>query len=1083
LTFSVLNPNQDILGKKVLEASAGSGKTFAIEHIVVRLLLNDNPISIDQILVVTFTNAATKELKFRIRSNIEKAIRYLKGMDNENNHFEYLNSYVGNFNACSKLQDALDLFEISQIFTIHGFCFRILKEFAIDSDVIIDLKQNDHVQELMKDTITDYLKYKINPNDFSSEQIEVLLNDCRGLDNFCLKLIDSIDDVFEVDDNNRFISLYNKFNSKLKELDKIDEKSAIEIFEQVAKDYKKKTNIKKSSYVDQVKCLVSIVHEENCSIDQFKFLLKTKFSLFDFLDEGNKKVKSQSAVLHLFYQKVKEILYPIIKQALDPKILFFTITKEISKEINDMLDEKEILSFDRILLKTAKAITNQKLKEKIQNRYKAAIIDEFQDTDDIQFEIFENLFLNNTSIDAFYLIGDPKQSIYSFRKANLYTYIKATERIGNINYLDTNYRSTKALVDALNELFSENFSKNWLKLPQINKSLNYSPVKTGKAADFKFSDELAAIHFFIAEDECKTKKWPSASIEEKYFSFITKEIIKLKNQHGFADNGFAVLVKDRYQAERLKNYFEKYYINSSTARASSLKDSHALNSLIDFFSAVLNPQDINLIKIACKGPFILFDDQRIIDLETDIDIFNQFNQLKKDLQKGLGFFFSQFFISQWNGFTVLENIASKKDVSFYHDVIEIIEKMLSEENLTINKISSYFNGLLKLPEDDERLKSNQNHGLGVNILTTFMSKGLEYEIVFALGLASRTYQSSDFANHIETDAEKMRQFYVALTRAKYRVYVPLALDIKESSIKEGQFSCTEYFFNHILGSANIIKKQDILDKLNFLQEKGHVSYEFIQKASIEKVLKQENEVILQPPKILQKNYLSSSIFSFSSLKCEEEKQPFNKKNSLNLPAGANIGIVFHDILEKIILSADYENKNIKKIIKGSLEFTEFETYEESFSKIIFKAFQIPLIEEDSFCLKDVPVRNVKPEIEFMFSFPENYIKGFIDLVFEYRGKYYIIDWKSNYLGETSHDYKTINLEAQMQKHDYFLQAAIYTKSLERYLKIKNIDFDKHFGGVFYIFLRGFLFEEKCGIYHFFPDFNLLNNLDQKKLIC
>nr|NGX30145.1 RecBCD enzyme subunit RecB [Candidatus Anoxychlamydiales bacterium] len=138
-----------------------------------------------------------------------------------------------------------------------------------------------------------------------------------------------------------------------------------------------------------------------------------------------------------------------------------------------------------------------------------------------------------------------------------------------------------------------------------------------------------------------------------------------------------------------------------------------------------------------------------------------------------------------------------------------------------------------------------------------------------------------------------------------------------------------------------------------------------------------------------------------------------------------------------------------------------------------------------FCLKDVEFNNFHPEVEFLFSWKKDYMKGFIDLVFEHQSKYYIIDWKSNYLSDFSKDYDTKNIEKEMSLHNYYLQAAIYTKSLKQHLKILNKDFEKVFGGVFYIFLRGQAnsHESKTnnyGSYHFYPDLKVLDQMHNQK---
>jgi len=1073
-TFDILENKTNIFGQKALEASAGTGKTFSIEHLVLRLLLEKNELSIDQILVVTFTKAATKELKFRIRANIEKALQFLKfRKTEEKNIFNYLLSYHNCKKSISKLQDALDLFETAQIFTIHSFCYKTLKEFAIEADVNIDLKADENnFQNFIRDKIYDFFKYYINTNEYSLEQINVIINHHRSIENLCSKIIQSLDKKIIDKKYENFSKQHQKLISKIRLFEKVDLDESLNLFNKISSDYKK-ARFKEDNFFDQIKHLVTIINSEKCTFEDFEKLLKNKLSICEFLSDNNKKAKSKSAILPIFFHKVKQDIYPIILEVLDPKIIFQRLLNDIKNYLNEILQKEDILTFDGILYTMKEAIKSEFLKKRLQNKYRAVIIDEFQDTDHIQFEIFETLFLSNSNIISFYLIGDPKQSIYSFRKADLYTYIKATKKINDINYLDTNYRSSKSLINSLNALFSEDFSKDWLKLPQINDSLKYLPVKSGGKSDFNFQDDLAPIHFFIAEDVYKFKKWPSETIELKCFTFITNEILKLKNNNNFSDKNFAVLVNDRYQAKRLKDFFYKYSINAITAKSSSLKNSESLQALKDFFKAVLNPLDLNKVKIALKGPFVQFDDQKIknIDNQKQISFFNEFQHLKIQLEKGLPCFFSSFFSSSWDGKTILENIASKKNINFYHEIISIIEIIFLQENLTVHRILSFFNQLESLDFEDERLKVNQPSNEGVNILTTFMSKGLEFDIVFALGLASRNVEMMK-DKLSEVDAEKMRQFYVAITRARFRSYLPIAIDSLEKPIEKGAFSCMDYFFAHILDSDNYLKKKELLEKLDILKEKKHITYSFIDDLKIKNFKKQKPLIFLQKPEKLHFNFTSKEIFSFSSLTkvCDSfsDNSLIEKKQNQDFPIGPKMGVIFHKIFEKIINKKGFRDDAIKKIISENIISTEFELYEKKIFLIIKRALTVPLL-KDGFCLKDVSFSKMKTEVEFLFSLKNDYIKGFIDLVFEHQDKFYIVDWKSNYLGDQALDYKTENIEMQMKLNNYFLQSGIYTEGLRRYLKVINEDFEKKFGGVFYIFLRGFLFDERCGIYHFFPN--------------
>ena len=1100
--FNIIDQNTNIFGKKLIEASAGTGKTFAIEHLFVRLLLEKNDLNIEEILVVTFTNAATKELKFRIRKNLSEAINILKAKNQDlEKTFLYLTDYIGQKDKISTLEDALDLFETSNIFTIHSFCFKALSEFAFEADVLIDIDEKDDVF-FIKDIIVDYLKFFIDSEKYLPQQIEILVSQEKDIDNLVLKIFQNLDknlisqdqDSLDLDSQSQsWPLLFDDFKKAIENFKKskaLDEVLEIGNFEKTSKNFKKIAKYRNENFYFQLKSLINTINKGDCLIDDFKFFIKNRLSVFEFLDEKNKKVKSLDYEIPKVLVDLKKNFYPIIKKATDANVLFYNLTSDIASFVDDFLETNEIFTFDKILQKMQKACKNENFSKKLKNRYKAAIIDEFQDTDPVQFDIFQTLFLKNEKILAFYLIGDPKQSIYSFRKADLYTYLEATKKIDEINYLDTNYRSTKPLIDSLNALLSKEYSKNWLKLPNIDSSLEYIPIKAGLDEEIDFQDDKAPIHFFISEGN-KVKKWPTDEMEIKNFTFIATEILRLKkNCQKFSNKSFAVLIKDRFQAQRLKSYLQKFSINSQTPRAGSLKNSSCLNAMKEFIDACIHPNNLNKVKIALLGPFVQLklQDLKNIDLQNFSKYLEKFHFLKDILnKKNLGDFFYHFFEVSFENFSILENIAKKKDINFYLDTTSLIELILAEKNLGLHNLLSFFKKLDLLDQDDEKLKNVKNFEDGVHILTTFMSKGLEYDIVFALGLASKS-KTSQHLDLQEIDAEKMRQFYVAITRAKYRVYLPLAIDLKEKPILDGEYSAMEYFLSHILDTKDTIPKKTLLEKLDVLKDKKLLSISFIDSVMSSSFQEKEENIYLSKPRELtdfSKKFESRYIYSFSSLTSTLDITIEEKKQKSVLPKGPAVGEIFHKILENIFYKKSFQNADILNIVQDLIKESELKNFEKEVFSIIDNTLSALLLGKNSFCLKDVEFNNFQPEVEFLFSWKKDYMKGFIDLVFEHQSKYYIIDWKSNYLSSFSKDYDKKNIEEEMSLHNYYLQAAIYTKSLKRHLKILNKDFEKVFGGVFYIFLRGLTNSydsevNNLGIYHFFPDLKILDQMHNQK---
>ncbi len=305
-SFDILKRKEEIFSSKLLEASAGTGKTFTIEHLVTRLLI-EKQLRLSQILTVTFTRAAARDLRVRIRSCIENGISALK--NNTEEAPDYLKAILDKEQALTSLTEALFCFDEAQIFTIHGFCARALKEFSLEGNISLGSlgNENNSNKEIIRNVIKDY---------FRSGQV---LKDL-GKENF-----DALMEIYKLN--------YSKLEKELaKEIDKKIE------FDPSATD------------------------------------------------------------------------------------LFTIVAMKCQRMLKQHLAEKEILGPDEWLKAMSEAVKNREFRHKLQSKFQAVVVDEFQDTDPEQWVIFETLFLDQEFPCPLYLVGDPKQSIYFFRQAR-YLYL------------------------------------------------------------------------------------------------------------------------------------------------------------------------------------------------------------------------------------------------------------------------------------------------------------------------------------------------------------------------------------------------------------------------------------------------------------------------------------------------------------------------------------------------------------------------------------------------------------------------------------------------------------------------------------
>jgi exodeoxyribonuclease V beta subunit len=968
--FDCLSLDCPLFGPHLLEASAGTGKTFSIEHIYVRLILES--IEVEQILAVTFTRAATRELKGRIRANIEKALEFIQMGKPA---WDYLQPHLGSKEAIRLLADALSGFDRCQIFTIHGFCYRMLKEFAFEANVgtISNPEEGPKIPKNLQDAVYDFLENGVDG--LCPEQISLLLKQFDSIDEVADRLLR----MEEVELSESFSELFSKCKAALHPWELIGSK-LLDDFHAVKKNYKAAV---KGDFEIQLNALANL--------DLFPALLKQKGTLFDFLSEENRKVKAKEPpFLNYpgFFDWARIHIAPLVKRKVFP-----VLQMEWNRVAEKILAQEEYFDPDDVLLRMRTAIAGAEFADHVRKKYAAAIIDEFQDTDAVQWDIFQKLFFEEP-LRALYLVGDPKQSIYRFRKADIYTYLKARDFLGerNLYQLDTNFRSSKSLIGALNALFE----REWLQLPKINRALPYHRVKAGAQIEANFPDEKGAIHFFLAEGE------PAPLFDEAFLPYAVHEIEKLKLKQ------VALLVKDRFQAERALDFLKKRGIPAIAKSHTPLGQTNAFRSIEELFTAILSPHDKNAAHIVMAGPFakpdLSFQESKIL-LE----------------EKGL--------------------VPFAKELVLDSDAMQIFELLFAwerKEGFSFEGLNRFLKQLKHLSAEDGGRRRMEVDEEAVQIMTLHISKGLEFDVVFALGLASRTPQSEEVE---ELDAEKKRQLYVAMTRAKKRLYVPIADSATEA--EPGSHSPMELFSRHFEGSFT--------DQVTLLSKNESITLERVQlpMSLAPPVILSQPPVLPSPP--LPRSFTPSFLSSFTTLAQTKESEvkwsePDPTQFTLQtMPRGSETGIAIHTIFERLFSSKKplwRDPAAIRALVEENLLFSPLAPWKEAIQQMVLQTVAMPLQSDGEFFTLS-EIEKFQVEMEFVFSSTPNFVKGFIDLIFYHRKKVYFIDWKTNWLEE----YGPASLQKAMQTHDYGLQAALYTEAIQKHFKAE-------FGGAYYLFLRG-----------------------------
>lgn len=1123
--MNVLDRNLNVQESYLLEASAGTGKTFSIENIVVRLLIDgDKPLLLDQILLVTFTKAATADLKKRIRQNLEKTVRILKEYETYDQIPDYVRAHIEKGEqainlAIYHLKNALFAFDEAQIFTIHSFCSKMLHDNTIQGGM--SLKSTEDGNTLLNsevlDVIRNFFRTELQEDEFSKSQVNIVLkNHKSSIENVEKALLKWMLGGLEIKKTAGFNELFEQFCNVMKGFSYEKEKIVAD-FEIQIENYKKLKN--HESGLQKVEAFAALF-EKQLTGEDFDKLIQDGLYLLEALDKKQLKVKQKPLGRELFYPnlmiQLEEKLAPLIREAASYEMIFARMLYFAQKLLANYLKEEEKFRFDDLLTQMKEALKNEHFLSTIRLRYKAAIIDEFQDTDKTQWDIFNCLF---SGVSPVYLVGDPKQSIYAFRQADIYTYLHAADTIKQEHRLtlDTNYRSVPSLTSCLNALFEKSVNPDFIELPKINQVLDFKQVKSPSSiSEYPFEDNVGSVHFFIAEAASKTAKLPIEDFEGYYFPFMLQQIQSLQKQ-GFNLSQMAILVKDQFQSKRVFDYMQKNGVALALQRLSNLSDSSVHQSLIELLTAVISPHDESALKIALGGQLIGFTSVEILQLNTPTileAILDKFIGFRKILSSfGFYKFFESFLKCIWNDKTVAESILSRENGSdIYEEFLQIAELVAQHESetkatpLDLLRFLKDFD-LLSFDLDDRLKKLKDPEVQAIKVLTIHSSKGLEFDIVFALGLINRAPMPSTFIpvelehtiileplvdehseNYInfckELDAEKLRQLYVAMTRAKYRLYVPVAFcnNSNGKEIKVPTASCIELFLAKMVpfrktNSYEAIQHLNAKDFIIFLENFPKTlkfSYSHLNEMNFDFEPIQRQSLELVPP--VEVHIHNASLYMTSFTKIAPNKlvkkgatpQDFlnEDKNRHTLPAGAKTGILLHSILESFPF-AKYRDitdpSDLASFVHPYLSGTKFEKWKVVFQEMLFNLLNCSFEgSEASFKFSDIDPSYIYREQEFIYSEPDQsrFMNGVIDFMFLHEGKYYFIDWKSNWLGDKDEDYAGEGLEKAMIESGYYLQAEIYKQAIFRFLRIvEERDFEDCFGGIFYVFLRGLSTEQ------------------------
>ena len=1166
-------------GARLIEASAGTGKTFTIAGLYLRLLLGHGaegqrhavPLTVDQILVVTFTEAATAELRDRIRARIHDArLAFARGESRDPVIKPLLEQVTDHAQAAAILLQAERQMDEAAVYTIHGFCQRMLTQNAFESGSRFNNEFVTDESHLKSQVVADYWRrhfYPLGLNLVSEvRQIwsspQALLQDIgRYLTGAPLHLsTPALQVPLEQKHQENLAQIQN-----LKDSWKQHSQDFLALISQ--SDVNKRSYTKKSlpNWLQSVELWAQSETRDYQYPDALQKFAQSVLS--EKTPSGNAPSHPVFELIDQFITQPISLKNPLMAHAIDECRRLLALAKQ----------QKQWLSFDDLLSQLSAAIDmdqEQQLVTRIRELYPVAMIDEFQDTDPLQYSIFSRVYLDSPQSGLF-MIGDPKQAIYAFRGADIFTYIKARNQVVDHYTLDTNWRSSAEMVAAVNQVFSQADS------PFIyDDDIPFHAVNASPNADQRFwnigDQKQPALTYWLPTDV--EKPLGKGEYTTKMAKATASQIqhILTASQQGLATfcsedqsqpiqaGDIAVLVRTGSEGRMVKQALAEQGIASVyLSNRDSVFLSPVAQDVQRLLQAVLTPEQDRALRACLASELFALNAQQLDALNNDenawenaVDEFKEYRKLwvARGVLPMLRSVLSKRHIAErW-----LAEECERQLTDFMHlgELLQQASVELESDHGLLRwlaqALSDAQNGLGGSDEEIQRLESERNL---VQIVTIHKSKGLEYDLVFlpfvcAYREASEAKYYDPNSDHIVLDlsanpaslqqadkerlAEDLRLIYVALTRAVYGCYIGLAPIRFGRSSKEptgvhlsamgyllqngqqgGISDLTSAVNKHTehLGCVDVAEPPELSDeKYQPLADSQQALGAKELKGSIDRFWRMTSYSGLVKQSHHHEYDASLEIGGFDIDSADEHGESEltePQKTIFTFPKGARPGTFLHSVFEEVEFTEPASSPANRDILTKLLEQEQLDPDWLDVLEVLVDTVLSTPLDGQSLCLNQKGPQDKLVEMEFLlpiqvlsssalnrvvqrhdrlsakagdlgFQTVQGMLKGFIDLVFVHQGKYYVLDWKSNHLGDQVEYYHGEALSAAMAEHRYDLQYQIYALALHRFLRSRLADYDyqRHFGGVYYLFLRGVDGQSDHGIFNAKPSEAFLNDMDK-----
>ncbi|MEX1198404.1 MAG: exodeoxyribonuclease V subunit beta [Pseudohongiellaceae bacterium] len=1194
-------------GLKLIEASAGTGKTHTIANLYLRYVLDG--LEPRQLLVVTFTNAATDELRGRIRQRLHRLLRQLRMVEAgqvagpDGDAFEqglierYSADHESREQAILRLTLAVRSMDEAAIHTIHGFCQRALTDHAFHSGQSMDVTLLTDDSALWEEALQDWWRRRITT--LERPDLDVVMAAIAGFDALCRRqralrgagerrlFPEPLPQVAGVLEQRRQLA------GELQQLAAIWEERAAELGELLltskALSRTRTNGLKKDHLPDALEALGAWWRAGDFGDLHPAFHLLCQQYLLDNVMPSAAARGGDPALEDPFLARCQAVLDTAgaVQEQLAVALLY-EAHLEAGATVEQRKRQRHVMAYSDQLTRLSGALSGENgetLAAHLRERFPVAMIDEFQDTDPLQYGIFRCIYpddllsLDNAEREpegpsgpplALIMIGDPKQAIYSFRGGDIFTYMEARRSAEQQRYtLGTNWRSTPGLIEAVNTLFR---SRDDAFL--YRDAIDFEPVAPADREHRELQrhgkPQVPLTFWQIPMNpqrsrDGRARAWSKQAGESMAAASTASRIAQLLDggsrlgEHPLQAGDIAVLVRTHGQAALVRGQLAEHGIAAVTVSRDSVFDSDEARGLLWLLRGIVHCHDRGRMRQGLGSSLLGYDHHALAAFVEQEERWLAFaTRLRElhDLWQRRGFMVA--FQHLMQVLDVGARLAGGPDPERrMTNVLQLAELIQQQSVITagMEALLAWFEQQLQDSDAEQSELRLESDSALVHIITIHASKGLQYPVVFLpfLSTTNRVEKKKDRLVHFHDEAgractdlspeppgrhlsladrerlaEDVRLLYVAVTRAEAKLYVAwgdvgsrggtarhtaLAWLLYSDRPADG---LAEDGFVAALGED----EEAFAGPLRALQEKAPDVIETVMMpepaVAAGTVREDDGAGELDVAGFSGRIDTDWRIASFSALTRDVHQIPHGGSPRtgldpiLDFPAGSRIGLYLHAVLEELDFTGDVGGQTAvlhRQLaprygldVEGHLR-TVCDWMEEAAAaplgvgdltlsgiavtrRLNELAFDFSVSAMDMAALnRDLSALAGRPMTPIAVDDFRGLVTGVIDLVFEHEGRFYLADYKSNHLGGSLDDYRESALEQAVLDRRYDVQYLLYALALHRYLRqrLPDYEYERHFGGAFYFFLRGMRSEygAERGIWHRRPDRELMERLDRR----